>query len=392
MRLFPLFRRVLALALVLLLCASCAACTRFPASGAESAPRDTLSPHIPRMEQRYYLNALRGDDLDNVLALYAALDGLEPSVTLPHPADSEQLRLYLTLLQTSCPELIHVKFSRSLNYTETNGVVCLQLDSVYFMDRAARDEALAACRQEVLALAEACRPQSAEEQEEFVFRALVRRCRYDQSSDAAATAYGALVLGAAKCDGVSLAFQWVLEELGLPCLTIMGKDTALDYGHAWNQVELDGSWYNVDLTPSLHSAGELEQKIPEDLVIFYRFNVSDAFLADELEPYTLLDAVAPRPRCESMDRSYYVLSGQFVFRSGEVKAPLYAQFARMLEDGFSVLQFEDTYDASWVFGDLEKMLDPWLDENLNEKSQWRCAWYLLNKRVLLLVWEPEAEA
>lgn len=385
---FPV-RRSLALIGALLLALGCAACTRFPEAGA--APDQRQAAQIPHAEQRYYLSALRGEDRDNVLALYAALDALASTVTLPRPADETQLQLYLTLLQTSCPELIHVRFAQTLNYTEKNGVVTLQLNAAYRMDAAEREAALDACRREVLALADACRTQSAVEQEETVFRALALRCRYDQESETAATAYGALVEGAAKCDGVSLAFQWILEELGLPCLTIMGRDAGLDYGHAWNLVELDGAWYNVDLTPSLRSDEDAEGKIPDNLVIFYRFNVSDAFLADELEPYTLLDAVAPRPRCESMDRSYYVRSGQFVFRSGEVKAPLYAQFARMLEDGFSVLQFEDTYDAAWVFADLEKMLDPWLDENLSEKSQWRCAWYLLNKNVLLLVWQPDGE-
>ncbi len=48
------------------------------------------------------------------------------------------------------------------------------------------------------------------------------------------------------CDGYSEAFKILLNAAGIECKVIYG-DTP--YGlHAWNQVKIDGIWYNVDIT------------------------------------------------------------------------------------------------------------------------------------------------
>lgn len=74
---------------------------------------------------------------------------------------------------------------------------------------------------------------------------LVRSCRYDEEAPAAAhTAYGALVQGAAVCDGYARAYAALLERAGVACLVV--GSTAMD--HVWNLVQLDGAWYHVDVT------------------------------------------------------------------------------------------------------------------------------------------------
>lgn len=58
------------------------------------------------------------------------------------------------------------------------------------------------------------------------------------------TAYGALVKRKAVCQGYSLAFELLMQQLGIPC-AIVESDTM---NHAWNAVQLDGAWYHVDVT------------------------------------------------------------------------------------------------------------------------------------------------
>lgn len=53
---------------------------------------------------------------------------------------------------------------------------------------------------------------------------------------------GALVEGRAVCYGYSLALKYALNYFGIESEMIKGKT------HAWNQVKIDGKWYNVDLT------------------------------------------------------------------------------------------------------------------------------------------------
>lgn len=69
---------------------------------------------------------------------------------------------------------------------------------------------------------------------------------YPDDEDSAYTAYGALVLGESVCDGYAEAFYLIMSCLGVNCDIVVGStDEGL---HAWNQIELGGQWYNVDLT------------------------------------------------------------------------------------------------------------------------------------------------
>lgn len=61
------------------------------------------------------------------------------------------------------------------------------------------------------------------------------------------TAYGALHDGVAVCEGYACAAKLMLNALGIRCDIQVG--TCLDGGgHAWNLVELDGQWYQMDVT------------------------------------------------------------------------------------------------------------------------------------------------
>lgn len=63
-------------------------------------------------------------------------------------------------------------------------------------------------------------------------------------------AYGAIMHGLAVCEGYSFAYKVLLTEVGIECEIVTGiADGIGGWGkHAWNQVKVDGSWYNVDVT------------------------------------------------------------------------------------------------------------------------------------------------
>lgn len=63
--------------------------------------------------------------------------------------------------------------------------------------------------------------------------------------------YGALVSGEAVCEGYAKAFQYVINRIGLNCITVVGeglKEGNDTEAHAWNYIQLNGSWYGVDVT------------------------------------------------------------------------------------------------------------------------------------------------
>lgn len=61
---------------------------------------------------------------------------------------------------------------------------------------------------------------------------------------------GGLLNRKSICSGYSEILRNILAEVGIDCLYISGRNGIGRTGgsHAWNQVKLDGKWYNVDLT------------------------------------------------------------------------------------------------------------------------------------------------
>lgn len=77
--------------------------------------------------------------------------------------------------------------------------------------------------------------------------------------------YGALVNGEAVCEGYARAFKYIMDEMGIPCTLVIGKGTNSEgttENHAWNYVQLNGSWYAIDTTwddPVISGEGTLSQ-------------------------------------------------------------------------------------------------------------------------------------
>jgi len=65
----------------------------------------------------------------------------------------------------------------------------------------------------------------------------------------AATAFGALVRGNAIGEGFAMAFKALCDELGITCRIVLGQYDGMV--HAWNIVELYGSFYHIDVAMSL---------------------------------------------------------------------------------------------------------------------------------------------
>lgn len=83
------------------------------------------------------------------------------------------------------------------------------------------------------------------------------------------TAAGLLANRTGQCDSAARAYLELMGELGVTCRRVTG--TVEGIGHAWNQVELDGVWYNVDATPHKTNGFYIKERT---------FLVSDAALEE----------------------------------------------------------------------------------------------------------------
>ena len=104
---------------------------------------------------------------------------------------------------------------------------------------------------------------------------MVETCVYGYPADEADayTAYGVLVEKRAVCDGYAECFAMLCECMGIDCNIVVGM--AENEMHAWNQICLDGIWYNVDVT--------WDDALPDmgSCIRHSYFNVTDDVLATD---------------------------------------------------------------------------------------------------------------
>lgn len=83
------------------------------------------------------------------------------------------------------------------------------------------------------------------EKEKYVHDALIEKISYEMSAEMNQSAYSALVNGRTVCAGYARAFQYLMQQLGVPCYYCTGY---AGESHAWNIIRLDDGYYNVDAT------------------------------------------------------------------------------------------------------------------------------------------------
>ena len=83
------------------------------------------------------------------------------------------------------------------------------------------------------------------QKEQYVHDALVDFVEYDAGSDMNQSAYSALVNGRSVCAGYARTFQYLMQQLDIPCYYCTGYSGE---DHAWNIVRLGQDYYNVDVT------------------------------------------------------------------------------------------------------------------------------------------------
>ncbi len=90
--------------------------------------------------------------------------------------------------------------------------------------------------------------------------------------------YGPLVEGKGVCLGYATTFQLLMDMAEVECMTVVGASFRNQGNHAWNMVQLDGTWYCLD--PTWDHINVDQDYPPEELRPMYRyFNVTSDYMA-----------------------------------------------------------------------------------------------------------------
>ena len=176
--------------------------------------------------------------------VYANADAVYPTFMPVESVNSTQLRNIFAAVYNDHPELFWVETAYACKFTRTGQCIEIDLsfnDTAQELDSARNSFDMQAS--EIIAGTQSLPDNYAKEK--YVHDRLLERISYNSGAEMNQSAYSALVNGQTVCAGYSRAFQYILQQLGIPCYYCTGY---AGESHAWNIVQLTDGFYNVDTT------------------------------------------------------------------------------------------------------------------------------------------------
>ena len=325
-------------------------------SEATSFVQTDISDIIPHYESRYYLNNLDPSLVEDAKALYVGIKEFKYTIKLPRWTTIENVDLLISVLKYDCPELFQVSDKEQYTYTITNGKVNA-VHLPYSMTKAEYNERIEKCNDLIRRLATTVGYRSEESKEEYVYEYLTDRVTYNTTKANCGNAYGALINNAAKCDGISLAAKWIFEEMGISSFVITGQEKGDPYGHAWNCVNINGSYYDLDLTNDLKSSDRV-------MKLYGAYNVKRSWLSDIYPISSFITKHYSLPESKTMSHSYHVLNGSYISAGSDIRSQIFRLLDEAAEyEDFGFIQFERDSDYQTFMRNYESYIEDWFDDN-----------------------------
>jgi len=296
-------------------------------AGELSAIREQAEKIIPGYRCRHLVQQLDDRMLEDFLAIYQAVANFRTEVEFPSSISMDEMEALMTLIYGNCPELFQIDGNATYYYNSVDRdgekMVTGISELSYHMDEDTYRRAYQQCDRIVQEVVSGAAGLSAREAELHAYRYVTGHCVYDLSTPYCGTPYGALVEGRTKCDGTGKTMQWILEQMGIVCLSISGAPLDGGNGHQWNVAEIDGIFYDLDATADLGNQG--------DKLLYGRFNVDNHLIRDlypigdgYLSCFTI-------PGTDSMSGSYHARNHTRVESDADCGPILAQQFSQVIQ-------------------------------------------------------------
>lgn len=176
--------------------------------------------------------------------IYANADAINQAFMPVENVTSAQLRNIFAAVYNDHPELFWLETAYSCKFTRSGQ--CVEIDLKFNKTAQELDNAKSDFNEQVNSIIAGAQVFSDNySREKYVHDQLLEKVSYNSRAEMNQSAYSALVNGQTVCAGYARAFQYILQQLGIPCYYCTGF---AGESHAWNIVELSDGFYNVDTT------------------------------------------------------------------------------------------------------------------------------------------------
>lgn len=272
-----------------------------------------------------------------------------------HLADGERAMDLFQLVLNDFPGIFWCTGESSVSYNEEDSVFFSYsiLKPVYEYtgeERTKRQQTLNAAVEQILKKAPV--DGSDYDKVQYVYESVILSTNYVENSPDNQNLYSVLVNGESVCAGYARATQYLLEQLGIPCIYVLGEATGTDGSdgapHAWNIVYCQENYYQVDSTwgdPTYLEAEGDEAAVAAD-EIYYDFLLT----ADEHVALTHhADEQYPYPKCTDSSYYYYTQNGTYYesFTEEELMGTMERDIERKKEYTEFKFANAELYQGAW---------------------------------------------
>ena len=336
-----------------------------PKSTPDSAEVDQNG--IPNFNSKYFLKQLSQEDQRICAQMYVGISNFEQEIKFSAPVSEKKLKTLMWLLSYDCPELFQINGEYSYFVQENKPDLALSIQPTYIFTKEAYLDAKSNLQDIVDRMQEEAVGLSGGFEKQLLFyQSIITRCTYREDGVYDGTAYGALVLGYARCEGYSKALTLLLREAGIECLTLTGEAWSADGSqtrapqkHAWNVAYIDGAYYQMDVTWD-----DSDGMLPDSTCYAY-LNLTDEEIYQSRTLDTLYDAL-DLPVCSDNAGNYYVKTGAYIPDGADIEEALHLALDEACEKGNTSVSIRLATDAQ-------------LEELTSHLEKWMTSWYRNNR-------------
>ena len=200
------------------------------------------------MFNSFYKNQLNDQEKIIYNKLLDGLKNMSPSISFISKVEIDVMKYFEYVLM----DHVDIYYTYQFNYTYDYETKVYNIMPVYTIDSYLKNDYDTRIKAAKLKIVKEVKSMNKWDAVLNLHDYICKNVKYLDFGDNCHTLLGPLIQGRGVCDGISKMFKYICNDIFVQCIYTCGIATGgvnqKTEGHAWNKVNLDNEWYNMDVT------------------------------------------------------------------------------------------------------------------------------------------------